>query len=216
MTAQEDLTGMPTLVRLEQPCAGFSCLHIGPYKIGIAITNEDGEQDPEAAGTALENWVKACNAYTITEALRSALAEARRMCWTAVRLGIDDPAFDPDKHALIQQIDAALSASPAPSTDWRSMDTARKNGRPVLGLFKQTFAPPCGDHAVERWGGTQIVMRHPGLADDGYDCGWNLINGGCGGFPDEWFEGWMPLPLPPDAARTALAGVTAPQEVDAK
>ena len=57
-------------VRLEQPWAGFSCLHIGSFKIGIAVTDEDGTQDPDAAGTALEAWVTACNAY---EPMRKAL-----------------------------------------------------------------------------------------------------------------------------------------------
>jgi hypothetical protein len=147
---------------------------------------------------------QAVNAYTSTEALRSALDLCDGLIDCQIREGVVN-SIDELK-AIQARIRAALSGSPAPSTDWRSMDTARKNGRPVLGLFKKTFDSPYNNEAPSRWGGTQIVMRHPGLADDGYDCGWNLANGGCGGFPDEWFEGWMPLPPAPDAARTALAG----------
>ena len=122
MTAQEDLTGMPTPGpwRLNGP-DDFGDYTISPSTelLAVATVVQNGLR-PEAetaANAAL--IVKAVNAYGSTEALRSALAEARRMCWTAVRLGIDDPAFDPEKHALIQQIDAALSGSPAPSTEAR-------------------------------------------------------------------------------------------------
>lgn len=58
-------------VSLAEPWSGLSRLDIGPYKIGIAITNEDGDQDPEAAGAALESWVTACNSVS---SLREALA----------------------------------------------------------------------------------------------------------------------------------------------
>ena len=96
------------------------------------------------------------------------------------------------------------SSSPSP---WRSMHAAPKDGSPVLGLFKQTFASPHNDRAVEQWGGTQIVMRHPGLTNESYDCGWNLINGGTGGFPDDWFEGWMPLPVTSASAASSTGAL---------
>ena len=44
--------------RLHDPWAGFSRLDIGPYVIGIAITTEDGQQDPEEAGAALLELVR--------------------------------------------------------------------------------------------------------------------------------------------------------------
>jgi hypothetical protein len=87
------------------------------------------------------------------------------------------------------------------------MHAAPKDGSPVLGLFKQTFASPHNDRAVEQWGGTQIVMRHPGLTNESYDCGWNLINGGTGGFPDDWFEGWMPLPVTSASAASSTGAL---------
>lgn len=70
-----------------------------------------GVDVPTMQAGIIERFETLKHAYGSTDALRSALVEARRMCWTAVRLGIDDPAFDPDKHALIQQIDAALSGT---------------------------------------------------------------------------------------------------------
>lgn len=45
-------------VHLAEPWSGFSRLDIGPYKIGILITKEDGQQDPEAAGAALEEFIR--------------------------------------------------------------------------------------------------------------------------------------------------------------
>lgn len=47
-----------TDVHLAVPWAGFSRLDIGPYKIGIAITDEDGKQDPEEAGAALAELIR--------------------------------------------------------------------------------------------------------------------------------------------------------------
>ena len=44
-------------VHLEQPWNGFSCLHIGDYRIGIAVTDENGEQDPGEAGRALVSLI---------------------------------------------------------------------------------------------------------------------------------------------------------------
>lgn len=43
-------------------------------------------------------------------------------------------------------------------------------------------------------------MRHEPLPPDGFDIGWQFAAPvGCGGFPDDWFVGWMPLPDGPTA-----------------
>lgn len=58
--------------RLHQPWAGFSRIDIGPFIIGIAVTNEDGKQDPEAAGAALKDFIDRANAdaETISSLIR--------------------------------------------------------------------------------------------------------------------------------------------------
>ncbi|MEM6413218.1 MAG: hypothetical protein AAF720_00990 [Pseudomonadota bacterium] len=45
-------------IKIDPPSAAFSCLHIGPYKIGIAVTDEDGEQDSREAGAVLLEFLK--------------------------------------------------------------------------------------------------------------------------------------------------------------
>lgn len=50
-------------------------------------------------------------------------------------------------------------------------------------------------YGTTRFSGLWFVGRHPGLAQDGFDMGWQFAAPvGCGGFPDDWFEGWIPLP----------------------
>ena len=93
----------------------------------------------------------------------------------------DIPHIDPDKWR------------PSP---WRKMDSAPKDRTSVLLLLKNPI--PKDREDLRRWDGLQFVGRHPGLADDGFDIGWNFAAPvGHGGFPDDWFIGWMPLPEPP-------------------
>jgi hypothetical protein len=83
--------------------------------------------------------------------------------------------------------------------DWKPIETAQKDGTPVLMCFKKTLPPD--PIAAEMWGGLQAVMRHTGVKPDGFDIGWQFAAPvGHGGFPDDWFEGWQPLPEPPEAA----------------
>ena len=49
-------------VHLEQPWAGFSVLHLDGFKIGIAITSENGSQNPEEAGVKLEKFIESAKA----------------------------------------------------------------------------------------------------------------------------------------------------------
>lgn len=85
----------------------------------------------------------------------------------------------------------ALLPSPV-QAGWRPMADALKNGEPVLALFK-TPIPDRDD--LERWAGLQAVIRHNGLAPDGFDIGWQIAAPvGAGGFPDSWLVGWQPLP----------------------
>lgn len=48
---------------------------------------------------------------------------------------------------------------------------------------------------LERWNGLHLPLRHPGLADDGFDIGWSIAAPvGFGGFPDRYIAGWILLP----------------------
>lgn len=72
-----------------------------------------------------------------------------------------------------------------------------KDGKPRLVKFRDNIYPEMRDNRPDLKGfnGIYAVLRHPGLADDGFDIGWNFAAPvGHGGFPDEWLEGWYPLP----------------------
>ena len=75
-----------------------------------------------------------------------------------------------------------------------AMSEAKKDGTPIL-LYIKNPIPREGRDDLRVWDGRVFVGRHPGLASDGFDIGWNFAAPvGHGGFPDDWFEGWLPLP----------------------
>ena len=81
---------------------------------------------------------------------------------------------------------------------WQPIATAPKDRTPILAIFRSDISTAYQRPDLERWDGIQIVLRHPGLADDGFDVGWNVAAPvGNGGFPDKWIAGWQPLPDPP-------------------
>lgn len=86
-------------------------------------------------------------------------------------------------------------------TGWRHIDTAPRDGTVIWAVLRADLYPrlhPARDD-LKRWNGLQAPLRHPGVAKDGFDIGWNIaLPVGHGGFPDEWIAGWMPLPAPPD------------------
>lgn len=79
---------------------------------------------------------------------------------------------------------------------WQDISTAPKDGSRVLLLLKNLL--PVERDDLDRWHGIPFVGRHPGICEDGLDIGWNFAAPvGHGGFPDDWFEGWQPIPTPP-------------------
>jgi uncharacterized protein (DUF433 family) len=81
---------------------------------------------------------------------------------------------------------------------WRDVSAAAKDGTVIWAILRDDLVARLGRPNLEPWEGVQLPLRHPGLAADGFDVGWNLAAPvGHGGFPDEWIAGWIPLPEPP-------------------
>lgn len=81
--------------------------------------------------------------------------------------------------------------------DWLPIETAPKDGTIIWAALRRDLSRD-GREDLARWNGVQVPLRHPGLASDGFDMGWNVAAPvGAGGFPDRWIAGWMPLPTPP-------------------
>lgn len=77
---------------------------------------------------------------------------------------------------------------------WRPMSEAKKDSRPILAAFRLDLVEHTKRADLDGLAGRQVVIRHPGLADDGFDMGWNLAGPfGNGGYDDDWFAGWQPL-----------------------
>lgn len=92
---------------------------------------------------------------------------------------------------------AAISAMQG----WRPIEEAPKNRTAIWAAFRSDIYPTVEPLRpdLERWNGVQVPLRHPGLAEDGFDIGWNVAAPvGHGGFPDDWIAGFMLLPSPPE------------------
>lgn len=73
------------------------------------------------------------------------------------------------------------------------MSEAKKDKTPILLYFKDPI--PNNRDDLRRWDGLVIVGKHHGLSEDGFDLGWSVAAPvGFGGFPDDWFLGWLPVP----------------------
>lgn len=85
---------------------------------------------------------------------------------------------------------------------WRDIASAPKDGTIIWAKFRDDIYPTLRPERddLTRWNGVQVPLHHPGVAADGFDIGWGVAAPvGHGGFPDEWIEGWRPLPTPPAA-----------------
>lgn len=132
--------------------------------------------------------IRALEAEVATEREARRVAEAR-----AVVEGADAVSARKRTRELNEEV-AALRAR----MEWRLIETAPKDRTAVLLLFKSDIPHEGRRQDLDAWDGIQFVGRHPGLADDGHDIGWSFAAPvGFGGFPDDWFLGWQPLPTPP-------------------
>jgi hypothetical protein len=103
--------------------------------------------------------------------------------------------------ALVQ-CSAALASQP-PSVQpegWRSDMEAAPKGKehpPILVRLKNPLPAGTREDNQQQWAGRCFVAGHIGVADDGFDIGWHFAAPvGMGGFPDNWIEAWMPIPVP--------------------
>lgn len=82
--------------------------------------------------------------------------------------------------------------------EWRRIETAPKDRTSVLLHIRADLATYTKRDDLDRWSDVQFVGRHPGILEDGFDIGWSVAAPvGHGGFPDDWIDGWQPLPGPP-------------------
>ena len=87
----------------------------------------------------------------------------------------------------------------------RPISEAKKDGTIIWAKMRDDIYPVLQPEREDlaRWNGVQVPLRHPGLAEDGFDIGWSIAAPvGNGGFPDEWIEGWRRLPPPPSTEAT--------------
>ena len=79
------------------------------------------------------------------------------------------------------------------------MSAAPRDGTPVLLQVKKRMSLDRDRTDLASWDGQVIMCRHHGSASDGFDFGWSMTAPvGHGGFPDDWFSGWM-YPPPEDS-----------------
>lgn len=86
----------------------------------------------------------------------------------------------------------------SPRIPWRDISEARKDGTVIWAKLREDIAEDKEEGSwkrdLMRWRGLEVPLRHPGVAEDGFDVGWNIAAPvGHGGFPDEWIAGWIPL-----------------------
>jgi len=123
-------------------------------------------------------------------------AEAR----VAELKGLDDPRIYWRAWELPLKSLSAAPASPSLVEGWRPISEAKKDGSTIWAKLRDDIHPtlrPQRDD-LRTWNGLEVPLRHPGLAKDGFDLGWNVaLPVGNGGFPDEWIAGWVPLRAAP-------------------
>lgn len=208
---QDERTPGPWRVRQDIELDAAEIVDAGGYIIAIC----DGDNTTVAEDKAnAEFIVSACNAYGSTDALRSALADRDVIIGKmadaldiadhilAVQMVTDVPAKWHRAFRAAAEARAALSAgatisnkeivrsgSPAPSTEglreWQPIETAKKDGTHIIGL-------------------TQFGAREIWWHRDFYEGEFWQDEGDSEPEPTHW----VPMPV---KARTALAGVTAPE-----
>ena len=77
---------------------------------------------------------------------------------------------------------------------WRDVATAPKDGEAILAVLRDDLVATEGRSDLDTIAGRYLVLRHPGLTEEGLGWGWNIAAPvGYGGIADHWIAGWMPL-----------------------
>lgn len=90
-----------------------------------------------------------------------------------------------------------------PKDRWQPVERAPKDRTVIWAALRSDIFPGLcpGREDLGRWNSLQVPLRHPGVAADGFDVGWDMAAPvGHGGIPDEWIAGWMSLPTPPSVS----------------
>lgn len=91
-----------------------------------------------------------------------------------------------------QGLKPAVSGGREDAPTWRPIETAPRDGTPIVARLAQ-FDP---GSRWEHLSGRRFVIRHEGMTASGFNLGWSIYPG-LGGAPDEWIDCWSPLPAPP-------------------
>ena len=92
--------------------------------------------------------------------------------------------------AFVDDAKATLAAADAAA--WRPMSEAPKDRTDILAKTRDNIYPEGSRDSG--WNGRNVVIRHDGIIDGGFDMGWSVSAPvGYGGLPDEWFIGWQPI-----------------------
>lgn len=102
----------------------------------------------------------------------------------------DDPMWDAHAEvpkSLLTAAIEALSSAPAKPSGWMPIESAPKDGTPIL-LY--TMGEPLKNMAVAEWNALHNRWQDPQMADEYFTDGTN----------------WMPLPTPPPPASKEMEG----------
>ena len=157
--------------------------------------------------------------FTELERLYQRQVNSRAYELRLAELGESDPASDEWKSASMAATMAEVEFGSALLRNYstisrvlreaaeglRPISEAKKDGTIIWAKMRDDIYPVLQPEREDlaRWNGVQVPLRHPGLAEDGFDIGWSIAAPvGNGGFPDEWIEGWRRLPPPPSTEAT--------------